>query len=268
MAGQRGPLLIIGGGEDKTGECRILRRFLELAGGRSARVAVITAASELGEEAGAVYRDVFGRLGAQEVTVLRVADRRDADDPAVAATLERATAVFFTGGDQLRITSTLGGTRLLAALQRAHAEGMALGGTSAGASAMSATMIVGGHGDDTAKRDLLRMSPGLGFLSAAVVDQHFAQRGRITRLLAALSQNPEVLGIGLDEDTGIAVAPDGEAEVVGSGTATFLDGRTVTFTNASESSAVDPLALMDVLVHVLPHGYRFHLGNRRPARPA
>jgi cyanophycinase len=267
MDARKGHLVIIGGGEDTRGDCTILRHFVHLAGGRAARLAVLTAASSEGEQAGATYRQTFLRLGAEQVTVLPLSTRADANDPSACASLEDATGAFFTGGDQLRITATLGGTALLRALYRLHERGAVLAGTSAGAAAMSATMIVGGRGDDTVRRDVLSMSPGLGFLAGAVIDQHFAQRGRINRLLAAISQNPEILGIGIDEDTAVVIA-GASASVLGAGTVTVLDGSQLAHTNASESRAGDPLALMDVVVHVLPEQYRFDLLTRRPLPPA
>lgn len=262
-----GRLVIIGGGEDKSGKCLILRHYLQLAGGRDARLAVITAASAEGEAVGEEYRAVFRRLGAAEVDVMNITDRQQANADWLLDKLAKATGAFFTGGDQLRITALMGGTLLFDTLYRRWQEGLVLAGTSAGASAMSSTMIVGGRGSDTAKREMIHMSPGLGFLPAAVIDQHFAQRGRIMRLLAAISQNPEMLGIGIDEDTALVL--DGNtAEVRGSGTVTLVDGRGIEHTSASDSETNDPLALWNVCLHVLPAGYRFQIDRRLPLLPA
>jgi cyanophycinase len=266
MEHQSGDLVIIGGGEDRRGKCEVLGHFVALAGGARARVAVLAAASEDGGEVGRSYERVFRRLGAADVMVLRLEHRADAEDEGLCSSLASATAAFFTGGDQLRITATLGGTRLLDALYALHRNGGVLAGTSAGASIMSATMIVGGQGDEPARRAVLSMCPGLGLLPGTVIDQHFAQRGRLNRLLAAISQNPGILGVGIDEDTAVVVHED-TLSVIGSGTVTFLDGRPLTFSNASESGQEDPLALLGVVAHVLPAGYRFDLAGRRPLLP-
>lgn len=265
-AGARpGPLVIIGGAEDRHG--RVLQKFVELAGGPQAVIAVLATASGEPEGAEKDYEQAFGRLGAKRVLTIRISTRQDAADEGNLDKAERATGFFFTGGDQLRITSTLGGTAFDSILHRKHREGAVIAGTSAGASAMSETMIVAGDSDDAPKKCTIKMAPGMGFLEGTVVDQHFAQRGRLGRLLAALAQNPKVLGLGVDEDTAVAVFPDRTLWVVGSQTVTILDGRTIRETNASESVPDEPLALTDVVLHVLPNGYGFDLATRRPLSP-
>ncbi len=265
-AGARpGPLVVIGGAEDRQG--RVLRSFVDLAGGPRAVIAVLATASGEPEGAERDYAHAFGHLGASRVLTIRVSSREDAADPTRLAEAEQATGFFFTGGDQLRITSTLGGTPFDAVLHHRHREGAVVAGTSAGASAMSETMIVAGDSDDAPKRCTIKMAPGMGFLEGTVVDQHFAQRGRLGRLLAALAQNPKVLGLGVDEDTAVVVLPDRTLHVIGSQTVTVLDGRGIRSTNASESLPDEPLALTDVLLHVLPDGYGFDLASRRPLVP-
>lgn len=261
-----GPLLIIGGHEDKRHDRAILECFARLCGGRGAEVAVLGVASERPREVEDVYRPVLEDLGLQ-VMFLDLRDRAAAQDEAAARRVEEADALFFTGGDQLRITSLLGGTRVDAAVRARWQAGAPLAGTSAGASALSGTMIVGGDGDATPALNTIQMAPGLGLLPNTVIDQHFAQRGRIGRLLSALAQNPAVLGIGVDEDTAVVVTPDGLFEVVGSRTVTVLDGAQVSGTNASELGGGEALALTDVRLHVLPAGYRFDLARRRPLPP-
>jgi cyanophycinase len=257
--------VIIGGHEDRTGERRILRRFLSVSGGRTARLVVIGTASSQGEAAGEAYRDLFLGLGADDCTVLALQDRRQARSARMLRALGSATGIFFTGGDQLRITSTLGGTPAEAALRRARRRGCAIGGTSAGASAMSGTMIVGGRGEDPPRFSAVRMSPGLGLLPGAVIDQHFAQRGRINRLLAALAQNPGLLGVGLDEDTAIVVEPGGDFFVEGSQSVTVLDGRTARTSGASDAAPDAPMGLTGVTLHVLVRGERY-CGHAWPGR--
>lgn len=256
-----GKLLIIGGAEDKEGECKILKRFVREAGGKDSRIIVLTAATEYPEQVGSQYNEIFKRLGASDVQVLDVSERVSANRETIVHELEKATGVFFTGGDQLRITGILGGTRLGRALHWLYERGVIIAGTSAGASAMSDTMIVGGEAG-TAKKDTLTMAPGLGLLHSIVVDQHFAQRGRIGRLLSAIAQNPYVLGIGIDEDTSILVYSDGRFTVVGSQTVTVVDASPSTATNVSEISPGQSLVLTPVLMHVLSDGYGFDLKRR------
>lgn len=264
----RGNLVIIGGHEDKEHDCTILRRVVQLAGGRAAVLLVVTTASREGEAAGQVYRDLFLRLGASEVMVTHVDSRQAAEDPGQARLAEAATGIFFTGGDQLRITATLGGTALGAAISGRYEAGVVVAGTSAGAAAMSNTMIVGGPEDDAPKKCTTAMAPGLGLLQEVVVDQHFAQRGRLGRLLSAVAQNPYVLGLGIDEDTAVLVGPEARLQVIGSQTVTVVDGAHLTHSNASESRPDDPLALLGVVLHTLPVGYGFDLRQRRPLLPA
>lgn len=262
-----GQLLIIGGAEDKEGECRILRDFVHLSGGREARIAILAVAAADQGEAGELYREVFSRLGAGEVQRLLVPDRPTARSAQVVEVVRRATAVFFPGGDQLRVTSLLGGTPLEDALRDVFRHGAVVGGTSAGAAAISDTMIVTGDSDDAPQKCTTKLAPGLGLLEETVIDQHFAQRGRLGRVLSALAQNPHILGIGVDEDTALRVGPDGKSWVLGSRTVTVVDGRGITHTNASEACQDDPLALTDVHLHILPAGYGFDLNTRTPLLP-
>ncbi|MGE5654367.1 MAG: cyanophycinase [Bacillota bacterium] len=264
----KGTLVIIGGAEDKDGQAVILRRFLELAGGKKARIAVITTATEQPDRVGQDYDRIFTRLGVQEVIHLDISTRRSAKSPSHCKLLGEITGVFFTGGDQVRITSILGGTPVEETLRERLSHGVVVAGTSAGASAMSDTMIVGGIGEDAPKQDTVRMAPGLSLLSGVAVDQHFAQRGRINRLLSVVAQHPYVLGLGIDEDTAVVITGGRYMEVVGSSTATVIDGRGMTFSNVSESKQDQPLALYDVKVHTLPAGHGYDLQERLPLTPA
>lgn len=264
MQKKAGWLLIIGGNEDKESECVILRKFAEMAGGRDARIAIITTATELPHEVGDEYRSLFTGFGAKDIAVIYIDNREAANDSGNINDIEDATGIFFTGGDQLRLTSILGGSDVDAALRRAHGKGAVIAGTSAGASVMSDTMIIGGDSSDTPKKSALSMAHGMGLLQEAVIDQHFAQRGRINRLLAAIAQNPHILGVGIDEDTALVVDGDGQCEVIGSQTITILDGKNVVHSNISESKRNDPLALTNVLLHILPAGFGFDIKRRRP----
>ncbi|EGO64148.1 cyanophycinase [Acetonema longum DSM 6540] len=264
MGKGEGDLLVIGGNEDKQGDCLILRHFLALAQGREAAIAVITTATEYPREVGSEYRSLFLNLGAVSCSIIYIDDRETANDRCQAGEIDSATGIFITGGDQLRLTSILGGTRADEAIRRAHARGAVIAGTSAGASVMSNTMIVEGDSSDTPKKSSLSMAHGMGLLTDVVIDQHFAQRGRMNRILAAVAQNPFVLGVGIDEDTALLVNPQGRSTVVGTQTVTIADGKQILHSNISESQPNDPLALTNVLLHILPAGFGFDIRRRQP----
>ncbi|MGI6113445.1 MAG: cyanophycinase [Mahellales bacterium] len=258
-----GNLVIIGGAEDKDGECEILKEVTRLAGGKKACLIIVTAATKYPKKVGGEYKEIFSRLGVSDIKLLNVGDRRDAQDQDLISILDDATCIFFTGGDQLRITSLIGGTRLNEKLFRKYEKGVVLAGTSAGASVMSETMVVEGEDDDAPRKCTLKMAPGLGLLEGVVIDQHFAQRGRIGRLLSAVAQNPHILGIGIDEDTAVHVTPDGVFKVLGSQAVTILDGKDIHHTNVSELNPNEILSITNVRLHVLPPGYKFDLRTRR-----
>lgn len=259
-----GTLLIIGGAEDKEGKCEILSRFVEMAAATKGPLVVVTTATQEPQSVGQEYDKIFRRLGAGNVEVLDLNTRQKANQKQTAELLEKAGGIFFSGGDQLRITSTLGGTIANESLKKAYLKGVVIAGTSAGASGMSSTMIVEGDSDEAPKLNTIKMAPGLGLIEEVVVDQHFAQRGRIGRLLSAVAHNPYILGIGIDEDTAVVVYPDAKLEIIGSQTVTFIDGRGVGFTNVSELSPGQALAISNVTLHVLPKGFGFDLAARTP----
>ncbi|HMM20791.1 MAG TPA: cyanophycinase [Selenomonadales bacterium] len=259
-----GNLLIIGGNEDKQGECIILRKFIAMAGGRESRIAVVTTATEFPREVGDEYRSLFTEFGAESSNILFIANREAANDRHNISEIEQSSGIFFTGGDQLRLTSILGGSGVDAAIRRSFRQGTVIAGTSAGASVMSDTMIVDGSSSDTPTKSMLSMAHGMGLLEEVVIDQHFAQRGRINRLLAAVAQNPHILGVGIDEDTALSVSPEGMVEIVGSQTVTIVDGKSIIQTNISESKPFDPLALTNVILHILPSGFGYDLKRRVP----
>lgn len=259
-----GMLLIIGGNEDKTGDCLILRRFVELAGGRNAKIAILTTATELPLEVGAEYKRLFEELGAAEANAVHIEYRRQAQDRATAARMADYTGIFLTGGDQLRLTSIIGGTLMDKALVDNFRHGGVIAGTSAGASVMSHIMIVGGDSSETPKKETISLAEGMGLLNRVVIDQHFAQRGRINRLLAVVAQNPNVLGIGIDEDTALLVTGRDRCLVIGSQTVTVVDGRSIVDSNMSESGRFAPLAITNIVLHILPAGFGYSLSQCRP----
>ncbi|WAL62291.1 cyanophycinase [Thermocoleostomius sinensis] len=258
---KQGQLVIIGGAEDKEGECKILREFLRRSGGMEAHIAVMTVATGLPGEVGAQYIEVFERLGVGRVEVIDTARPEDGSDPRALEILSEVTGVFFTGGNQARITELLKGTEVDKALHKRFAEGVVIAGTSAGAAMMPDVMIVEGEPETNPRVEVARMDEGMGFLPGVVIDQHFAQRGRLGRLISAVVQQPVVLGFGIDENTAIAVNGT-EVEVVGEGSVTVLDVSNIEHCNLDELLKDEPLALCGAKLHILPHGYRFDLKKR------
>jgi cyanophycinase len=263
---EAGPLIIIGGAEDRKGSCTILSEFIRLSAGPRARIVVLTVASQHPREVGAEYLEVFQRLGAKQVQVHDARDRGQVLAPELVEALEQASGVFFTGGDQQRITNLLGGTPADQVLHRRHEEGMVLAGTSAGAAMMSGTMIVQGHSEATPRVGIVRIGPGMEFMRGTIIDQHFGQRGRGGRLLTALAQYPHQLGIGIDEDTALIVSGV-EFEVIGSGAVVIFDAGATTYNDAPHRHERERLAICDVKLHVLTTGFRFSLHQRRPIPP-
>lgn len=258
-----GTLLIIGGAEDKKGDCIILKEFIKLAVAQGGGIVIMTAATQYPQKVSDEYIKIFKRLGAEKVVSLDIPSRRQAQLAETTEVIMAAGGIFFTGGDQLRITSLLGGTDVDYALHEAFRKGTVIAGTSAGASVMSATMIIGGDGDSTPQQDSISMGPGMGLVREVVIDQHFAQRGRLGRLVAAVAQQPAILGIGIDEDTAIIINRRGAMKVIGSQTVTIVDGNKCEHTNVSETKPKQPLALTGLTVHILPAGYGFDLEDRR-----
>jgi cyanophycinase len=262
-----GTVIIIGGAEDKVRDRVILSRFVTLAGGRDATIAVISTASSLGAEAGERYRSIFTELGVAHVRPLHAMTRPQANDETAALAIRDATGIFLTGGNQLRLSSTIGGTRLADAVLERFRHGAVVAGTSAGASAMSSHMIAFGASGATPKHRMAQIAAGLGMLPGVIVDQHFQQRNRLGRLLSLIAQNPSLLGLGVDEDTAGVVGPDGVMEVIGRGSITVVDGS-ASETDAWEIKGHKPVMISGVVLHSLPSGYRFDLRHRqRLAQP-
>ena len=267
-AGKPGPLIAIGGAEDKVRERTILRYFLEVAGGSDASVVVLATASEVPETAGERYADLFYALNADSVEVLRIATREDALVAGAEAhdLLEYATGLFITGGGQLRLSSLLGGTQVAATIQARHAAGMLVAGTSAGAAFLSRHMIALGDTGATPRRRLVHLAPGLGLAPDLVIDQHFRRRDRLGRLLTALSYNPGLLGVGIDEDTAAVIDSEGVLRVLGAGAVTVVDARDMRYTDSHAAHRGQPLAMLGVKLDVLSSGCRYDI-ERRVAHP-
>jgi cyanophycinase len=266
--GGRGTLVIIGGREDKEGDKLILTDVARRVG--SGKLVVATVASEVQGELFEEYERLFRALGVRHVFKLEIASRADAFSERAIRVLDDAVAVFFTGGDQLRITSQLGDSPIYDRIREIYQGGGLVVGTSAGASVMSETMMVAGSGDESYRiGSKLHMAPGFGLLQDVVVDQHFAERGRIGRLLGAVAQNPRMLGVGIDENTAIVVHDARSFEVIGDGAVYVLDASGVTYSNLTEEEQDRTLSLFGVQVHVLSMGDSFDIGLREPdAHPA
>ncbi len=254
--------MVIGGAEDKIRDRVILNRFCALAGGDEGIVAVISTASSLGFVAGERYREVFTGLGIKEVRPLHAMTRQQANDQGYVREVRDATGVFLTGGNQLRLSSTIGGTLLAEAVLERFRQGAVVAGTSAGASAMSSHMIAFGASGGTPKHRMAALAAGLGVLPSVIVDQHFQQRNRYGRLLSVIAQNPSLLGLGVDEDTAGVVGPDGVMEVIGRGSVTIVDGSTAE-TDAWDVHGHRPVMISGVILHALPSGYKFDLRHRK-----
>ena len=261
MADRCGPLLIIGGHEDKTGDRLILDRLARLLDG--GRLVVATVASHEPDGYFDAYKEAMGALGVTDLVELYVDERADSGDPEVLARLDGAAGVFFTGGDQLRISSQIGDTALERRIRALHQEGGVIAGTSAGASVMSETMLVKGPSSESYRIGEVHMAPGLGLIQDVIIDQHFAERGRYGRLLGAVAHNPRLLGVGIDEDTALLVQ-DGTGEVIGAGAVYVVDGETATHSNIAEARSENALSMFDVRMHVLAHGDSFQFKDRRP----
>jgi cyanophycinase len=261
----KGTLIIIGGHEErsKDGDRRILKEVARRAG-RNQALVILTVASASHPEVGDEYVDIFSDLGVRNARVLPLRSREEASNPDVVKQLADAAVVFFTGGDQLRITSQLGDTPTYTSLHELYSHGATIAGTSAGAAVMSQTMLVGGRGDESLEISALRMAPGLGFLEQAVLDSHFAERGRFGRLLGAVAQNPANLGLGLDEDTAIIVERGQTFRVIGSGGVYVFDAAGVTYSSLSERQAEGIVTIHGVTLHVLAADDCFDLRSRRP----
>ncbi|HSN71132.1 MAG TPA: cyanophycinase [Steroidobacteraceae bacterium] len=257
----RGWIVPIGGAENKENDRRILSRFVELSGGSDADIVVIPTASRL-HETGNRYERLFRDLGAGAVTVMDFDTRRDCQEPNRLQRLEAASGIFFTGGNQLRLTTLLGGTPVAKLIRIRNAHGVTVGGTSAGAGILSEHMIAFGDEGSSLISGSVRLAPGLGLTNRFVIDQHFRQRDRLGRLLTALAYNPFAVGIGLDEDTAAFIGPDETVEVEGSGGVTVVDAADLSYSSMDTISEGQPVCMLGLKVHILVAGATFNLHTR------
>src|ERR1700752_746651 len=258
---KRGWIVPIGGAENKENDRRILERFVRESGGDEADIVVIPTASRL-HETGARYEELFRDIGAARVTVMDFDTRRDCQEPGRIGRIEEASGIFFTGGNQLRLTTLLGGTPVAKVIRERNAHGVTVGGTSAGASILCEHMIAGGDEGSSIVAGSVRLAPGLGLTNRFIIDQHFRERDRLGRLLTALSYNPFAVGIGLDENTAAFIGPDEVLEVVGSGALTIVDPSELEFSSMAKVRKNDPVCLIGLKLHILDHGATFNLMTR------
>lgn len=256
-------LIIIGGHEDKEDEQVILKEVAQRAL-KDGCLLIVTVATNEPQDIAKEYAALFKGLGVRNIGVMDIRTRDDAHDEANVKQIESATVVFFTGGDQLRITSQIGDSPIYRCLQEGYKNGLTVAGTSAGAAVMPTTMLISGAGDESSRISALGMAPGLGLIDGVVIDSHFAERGRIGRLLGAVAQNPANLGIGIDEDTAIVVQRNRRFQVIGSGAVYVVDGATMTYSSLSEKQPEGILSIFDVRLHVLGNGDEFDLNERQP----
>jgi cyanophycinase len=257
----RGWIIPIGGAENKENDRHILERFVRVSGGRDADIVVIPTASRM-NETGPRYEKLFADLGAARVTVMDFDTRRDCQEPGRLGRLEEASGIFFTGGNQLRLSTLLGGTPVAKLIRLRNAHGVTVGGTSAGASVLSEHMIAFGDEGSSVISGSVRLAPGLGLTNRFIIDQHFRQRDRLGRLLTALAYNPFAVGIGLDEDTAAFIGPDETVEVEGSGGVTIVDGADVSYSSMDAVSEGQPVCMLGLRLHILVAGATFNLHTR------
>ncbi|MDQ4044076.1 MAG: cyanophycinase [Chloroflexota bacterium] len=254
-----GALMAIGGAEDKLDDKVILSRFVRMAGGKKARIVIVPTASSF-EDAGLRYKAIFLGMGVEEAEVTFLQSRDDANDTENIGALEDATGIFLTGGNQVKLSVMIGGTRFEETVRRKHQTGTVIAGTSAGASILSAHMVAGGAGGAVPKQRMAQMVAGFGLISNVIIDQHFRQRNRIGRLLALVATNPRLLGVGIDEDTA-AIFCDGRLEVIGRHSVTIVDGSEM-YTDIFRVKGHGEVTVSNARLHVLPAGRTFDLKSR------
>ncbi len=261
-----GPLVAIGGAEDKTSEAGILRRVLLLAESKRPVVGVITTASSIPQDVFTAYEKAFGKLGASEVLDIRIRNREDAASGAFLEMIRQSDVIFISGGDQMRLTNIFGGSPALQAIRERHAEGAVIAGTSAGAACQSRTMVYGGPADDSLRKGAVKMSAGFGLVEDVIIDTHFLERGRFSRLMEVGSTNPEYLGVGLGEDA--AVLFDGDViRVFGPGHVILVDSSRITGSNVFDLADGEAVSVQNVIMHALVDGYGYSLEDRRVLGP-
>jgi cyanophycinase len=279
MHSPKGILISIGGNVDKGTaaepnynnpsnlaffEDGILKRILSEMKGINSKVEVNTTASEIPEEVGNNYVEAFKRLGCEGVHVIHIKNREDALNPEYFKRIQDCDGVMFTGGNQMRLTTIFGGTDILKLLhERYENEHFVIAGTSAGAMAMSNTMIYEGSSDQSFLKGKVKITTGLAFMKDVIIDSHFVRRGRFGRLAQAVSANPGCIGIGLGEDTGVLVSKGTELEAIGSGLVIIFDGHSIRHSNIADIDDGHPISIEHLIVHVMAKGNHYNVKHRK-----
>lgn len=258
----RGYVIPIGGAEEKIDNPEILTKFVDLCGGKDAVITVIPTASQL-DDTGERYQKIFEEIGVKKTYSLPINERSDAQNPDYVATLEKSTGIFVTGGNQLRLSTILGGTPIAQTIRQLNAQGVHYAGTSAGAAIVSQHMITGGNTGTVPTEGGVNLAPGMGLINTIVVDQHFNERNRLARLLSAVSYNPFLTGVGLDEDTAAFIDHNNVFTVVGSGAITLVDPSDIEHSSMAEARSGDALTLLNLKVHILASGARYDIAERK-----
>ncbi|MFC0189538.1 cyanophycinase [Fictibacillus aquaticus] len=263
----KGDLLIIGGNEDKKENRTILQKFSSLCLDRKGPIGILTTASGFPEEVGDEYKQLFQELHGEEPVLFHLDTREKAECDNLPRRLSELSGLFMTGGDQLRLTSILGGTCFYKHLIKNWHDGMIVGGTSAGAAVMSRLMIFSSKNLKNAEAAYLEMGSGFGFLEDVIIDQHFSQRDRFSRLMRAIALNPQIIGVGIDENTAIWVKNEGELfEVLGEYNVSIFDGKKSVYIDIAEKSTTN-MTISDIRFHTLGEGAIFHLQKRELILP-
>lgn len=260
----KGILIPIGGGEDKKDNMEVLCRVIDIAGKKNPKICLITVATNLPEDVAQDYRNAFKSLGHNLLSVIHFDRRSLADDPKHLELVKKCDIVMFSGGDQLKLSSLLGGTELLRTIKERYfnEKGFIVAGTSAGAAAMSDTMIISGSSQDALIKGELELTNGLDFIDSVFIDTHFTQRGRFGRLIQTITYNPGVLGIGLGEDTAVVIRNADELEVIGSGLVVIADGTGIAYTDLMDIDNGEPITVEGIKMHVLGPGKKFSLPDK------
>ena len=258
-------ILVIGGAEDKVHGKEILQTFFQRSGGTDAKIGIVPCASREPSLIGERYYRLFDDMGAKEIKVIDVRDRARADDLDYRNFVEDCTGIFLTGGDQLRLCGLLSDTSLMNRIvERVQKQEISLAGTSAGAAVMGHHMISGGSSAESPNRALVDLAKGLNIIPGVLIDQHFYNRNRLARLLSAISGHPELLGIGIDEDTCAIFESDGFIRAIGKGSITIVDAREMSYTNQDRVHGSEPLSMHDLKLHILAYGDRYDFNRHIP----
>ncbi len=264
----RGFLVAIGGNEDKEYDLEILTTLLSLVDSDCPKIEVITTATSLPIETGQEYVDAFSKKGKSSVGILNIADREGASNQKFLKRIKTADIIFFAGGDQLRLTSILGGSPVIEEIKRRYREELCIiAGTSAGAAAMSRTMIYGGDSSEAHQKGSVKIGEGIGFIDNIVIDTHFVERGRFNRLTHVVCLNPANLGIGLGEDTGIIIEKGHIVKAIGAGLVVIFDGLNLKYSNVADIKFEEAIAMEHLLVHTIVDGHGFDIKTRKYIRP-